>query len=195
MNHAKRLVCMLAVSSFLLGLFGVTCANAATSAEHAAHHEAAGISSLFFPAVNFAMYFGVLVWAYKKTVRPALHERSLQIESDLKQAVNILGDVNQRYEDLSDRLVNIESEQTELKKRMRQEGEKLAETLLGKAQESAEAAGEDAQRRMEGEREKAIAEIRREVVRSATKMAREKLKALSESDDQRLRQEALRGML
>jgi F-type H+-transporting ATPase subunit b len=179
------------------GFFSVFLPSAVwASAATAGQHAPPGIESLFWPVVNFVLYLFVLRWGYGAAVRPLLRDRSIQLERDLQQAANLLSDAERQRDALSQRLAAVESEQQELRERLKRDGEHLAQLVIGKAQEAARQLEREILRRIDAERAKAVAEIRREVVFAATGLARERLAVrLGAEDDVRLRQITLRTML
>lgn len=53
---------------------------------HDEHHAAPGIDSLTWPAINFAIFFAICVWAYKTKLAPVLVKRAEDFERSLKQS-------------------------------------------------------------------------------------------------------------
>jgi len=154
------------------------------------------IGALFWPAVNFTIYAVLLRYGYRKVARPLLRDRSVQLKQDIGAAAGLLREAEADLEGLNQRLELISSEKEALRLRLRTDGENIAASLITEAERAAKRKREDTERRIRSEFGKVTAEIQREVVHTATASARSRLsRELSQDDDKRLRQEAVRSLL
>ena len=159
-----------------------------------AHGPAPTIGSLIWPAVNFAIYLIVMVYLYRRLVRPALKVRAVDFEQRLRKAAQSFQEADREHSLLDERLREIEIEKQEIKDRLTKEGTQMAAQVLVAAEQSGAHMMQDVGRRIERELQKARAEVRQEVINRATAAARKQLEAVSAADDLRLRQEAIRGV-
>ena len=113
------------------------------------HH--AGLGTLFWPAINFALYLWVLVWGFKKIGRPALVQQNADVTENLARSASEIADANALLEVAKARIENIDSEKTALIARIEQEGENTSSTIIQKARTAAVSSKEDVARRIVGE--------------------------------------------
>ncbi|MCB0324773.1 MAG: ATP synthase F0 subunit B [Bdellovibrionales bacterium] len=159
-------------------------------------HPPAGIATLFWSAINFAFYAGLMLYAYRRLARPVLRDRSMQVAASIGRAREELDAAQGELELRQAQLEQVGEEQEALKERLAREGENIARNLITTAERSAMQIKSDMRRRIQGEQAKAEAEIRAEVVRLAAERARAKLRGeLGGDEDKRLRQEAVRSLV
>ncbi len=159
--------------------------------DHGGAH-AVSIGTLAYPALNFIIFVGILVFAYRKAGKAKLVELHTDVKEHLKRAAEDLGAAESVFNRAQQRLDRIEDEKRTLIAALNQEGKETAEQLLAKAEVAVENSLLDTKRRIDNEVASAESELRREVVRRATVMAREKVVGrLSGDDDARLRREAI----
>ena len=77
--------------------------NANAAGASASHHEAPGISSLIWPAINFAIYFYILSRAYKKFAVPALVGKEATIRKEIESNKSELLNANSNLESVKKR--------------------------------------------------------------------------------------------
>jgi len=161
----------------------------------AAHHAPATIATLAWPAVNFLIYFSLMVHFYKKYGRPALLSRAATFDQHIKKAAQVLEDAERDLRKAEERLQTISDEQTEIHERLVHEGTQVAAQIISQAEQSALGIRGDVGRRIERELSAATSDVREQVIARATELARKKLATtLSEEDDSRLRKDAVRGL-
>lgn len=172
--------------------------EAAGADAHAAGHDAHGaahhasLGDLLWPVVNFTAYAAIAVYLYRKSGKPALRNRKITIEQHLQRAAASLADAERALALSTQRAEDIAREQEQVVAELEAEGKRVAELLLQKADQSARSIRDDSRRLIGQELEKATATIRKQVVASASRMAREQLTGkISGEDDARLRREAL----
>ena len=105
-----------------------TVSTTTTGQTEGGHHEES-LSSLTLPALNFAVFLGILAVIYKKKVAPALKAR---VEGYKVTAARVAA-AEERYEreveSLRYQLAKIEEEDAEVVSRFRNEGVRSAEAL------------------------------------------------------------------
>ena len=163
------------------------------SDDHA--HHAATISSLGWPLVNFLIYVSLLLYMFKRFAAPALLDRAASFEQHLRRARQVLDDAEREVRQLQDRLKGIREEQDAIRSRLTHEGEQLAAHAVAQAEQTASNIEKDVSRRVARELHVASADVKQQVIRRATDLARAELASgLSDQDDHRLRQEAVKGL-
>lgn len=171
----------------------VTSPAFAFAAEH--HEEEFGVDSLIWPAVNFFLYVSLMVYLYKRFVRPLLVSRAAVFEQHLQKAAGVLEDAERELGRAEHRLREIETEQKEIRNRLTADGEHLAARLIEQAHENAAAIKRDVARRIEQETSQAQSEIRQLVIQRATGLARQALeRGISPEQDRRLRDQTLKAL-
>ncbi|HQH29009.1 MAG TPA: ATP synthase F0 subunit B [Oligoflexia bacterium] len=169
------------------------CSSAYASGPGAGHE--AGLSTLIFPAINFVLYAGVIVFAYFKCVRKMLKQRSSDVAESLARAAQTLEQAQAELDDAKRRLAVLEKEKYALSGEFREQGRLMQESIKADSQKNAERIRRDTERRIAGELKKARAEIRQEVSELAAKLARMKLaQELSPEQDRRLREETVNAV-
>jgi F0F1-type ATP synthase membrane subunit b/b' len=155
-----------------------------------------GVGSLLWPAINFAIYFGLMVHFYNRYGRAALRARKIDFEQRFAKAAQLIDEADRELGALENRLRNAAAEQQSIRERLATEGAQIAAQVIAAAEQSAEAVKRDVARRIVRELSAANADVRQKVIAAATEVARGRLEAgLSQEDDYRLRQEAVRGLL
>lgn len=183
-------------SALILSSLAVAAAPAlALAVEGHGHHEPAQISNLLWPAVNFTIYALIIRSIFKKMVGPALLARAASFEQSFKHAAQVLEDAERELRQVQLRLKDIRKEQDALRERLSDEGSHIAGEVVAQAEQTAAGIRKDISRRIERELHVATSDVKQQVIRRATELARVELeKSLSEQDDYRLRQEAVKGL-
>lgn len=190
--RAKIIKKMLLSVLFLL-LFGLV-KNA--DASSAGSHEAARISSLVWPVINFCIYAFLMNFLYRKFGKPAIIARAVEFEQTLIKADSYLEEVEKEHRALQNRLKNIQIEEEEIRTRISNETEFEINSLVSAAEYAAKQTVGDVQRRIAQEITKVNAEVKFLVVTQAMKKAEEKLKSsLSKEQDYTLRQNTVRSLI
>ena len=150
------------------------------------------IDSLSVKAFNFAIFFAVLIYIYKSKVSPIVRARSIQISDHLKKVSIDIAKVEGELENAKERLAEIKDEQQEIIKQLTIEGDAAYQEIIGSAHQSVAQLRTTMSRRIQNEFKNATAQVREEVLKAASELAKEKLiKELSESQDSKLREQTL----
>lgn len=198
-----RSLASLALASVTASLLSAAPALAAAAADHGhghgdahgADHHAAGIETLVWPAVNFALYVLLLAFLYRRFVDPALKARAASFDQQYRRAVVALEEAERELRQAQARFDGIAEEQAQIRARFDAEAVLLSKDILEAARRTAQQIEQDVSRRIESERAKVVDALRQEAVQRATTLARTRLeRTLSEDDDFRLRHETLRGL-
>lgn len=171
-------------------------AYAGGGASSSAHHEAPGIATLIWPVINFAIYFGILTYAYKNFIKPSLVGKEASVRDEIESAKTELLEANSNLEIIKSRKENIESEKEELAAKIAKEGKMQASVVLEDAKNQSAKIARDTQLRIDTEFSSVQSGIRAEIVKRALNSVKKDLKgSLSESQDSEIRKDTLRSAL
>jgi F0F1-type ATP synthase membrane subunit b/b' len=160
-----------------------------------AHHAPAQLDSLVWPAANFALYVALMIYLFKRFLKPALISRATTFEQNMQKAAQILETAERELGRVETRLADLATEETALRTRLGSEGEHLAQRIVTQAEETAANFKKDVVRRVARELAQAKSEIRELVVKQATVKAREQLeRGISAEQDRKLREDTLRRL-
>ncbi len=175
---------------------GTLVPSVALAAADAHGHAPPTLSTLAWPTVNFLIYAFMMRAIYKKYLAPSLLARSAAFEAHVKKAAQILEDAERDLRAAEARAQQIGDEQQSIRERLSTEGAQISAQVMAQAQQSALNIRRDIGRRVDRELSIATADIKQRVITLATEQARKTLAStLSEEDDYRLRQDAVRGLL
>jgi len=100
-----------------------------TEVEHAGGHHEAELSTLILPLINFAVFFAILVYIFKKKVQPALVMRA----DSFKQTAARVKQAEDRYqsdlESIRYQLDSVDEEERTVLATFKQEGTRSAEAI------------------------------------------------------------------
>lgn len=150
---------------------------------------------LLFSTINFSLFVALIVWVYKKFGAKELRARSARISDHLAKSRTALAEAEREYEVLKARLSDLDQVKKDLFARYDQEGRKQSSLILENANSSSSRMSTDAERMVDTELSQASKKLRGEVVGLAVEKTRGKLSSISETDDKRLRAEALKIFL
>jgi len=159
------------------------------------HNSSPSIGSLFWPTLNFLIYFALAIYLYRKYGAPALMARSFQIEGQLRKASDVLLGANREHSQIEGRLVNVNTEQQGIIAELEEEGRKLFSEIVEDAKKDALSIERDAQRQIQSELKNALREVREQIIEKAVLATKKKLRSqLSPDNDRRLREEVLQSL-
>lgn len=174
-----------------VGLVGAVCvAVGPVFAE--SEHGHGDLSVLGWPAVNFAIFVALMVYLYRRSVSPLISGRAKEVAQHIQVASQKLETARHAHADLSDRLESIAVEKNAIRNRLENDGQKMAEDIVRNAERLAQGVRQDMVRRVESEFRQATNDVRSEMVKLATRRARERLQSeLNAEQDARLRNDAV----
>ena len=165
-------------------------------AASAGHHEAPGLATLVWPVINFAIYFGILTYAYKKLISPSLVGKEAAIKEEIDSAKSELLQAKSVLETVKNRKEAIESEKEELELKLAKEGKMQASSIVEDGNIQSGKIARDIQLRIDREFSKVESGIRAEIVKRALSSAQSELSdSLSAGQDSELRKDTLRSVL
>lgn len=179
-------VALVAFGTVALVAFGT--AEPAFASEEA--HAGGGLQELLLHFLNLAIVVGALVYFAGKPIRDFFEARRSQIQTELKDAAELLAQAEARYGEWQRKLIDLERDSQVIRNEGRRHAEEEAATILAEAQAAAERIQSDAEAAVEHELRRAQAELRREAAELATEMAERILRErLVETDRERLMDE------
>jgi F-type H+-transporting ATPase subunit b len=143
--------------------------------------------------------FGILLFILAKTAWPAIlkqiEEREARIRADLEAAAKANADAQALLANYQSQLGGAREEAAEIVAQARGEGEKLREEIVAKGRTEQEALLERARREIGLEKDRAVAELRRETVELSLAVASKIMERNLDSDaDRKLVQDYLSRM-
>ncbi len=100
--------------------------------------EAAPLSSLLYPAINFAILVGILVYLLKTPTVSFVRGRHTSLKEELDQTQAKLVGAQRQYAEYSSRLSSMDAEITNLVQSVRSEAESAKVRILTEARRSAD---------------------------------------------------------
>ncbi len=81
----------------------------AEGGEHAAHHEPS-VLDLKYPALNFVIFFGFIVWKIKKPLSDMFNKKAEDVRSLMKSAAEQSKNAEEKFQAFQDKIKNLDSE-------------------------------------------------------------------------------------
>jgi F0F1-type ATP synthase membrane subunit b/b' len=170
--------------------FLATNAVASSDAHAAAGHVAWG--TLVFPVLNFSLFLFLFSILIRKFVLPAIESRKEHIEIDLDESTAAADEASGQLKSLRTRLENIDGEKNEILTELDAQGRKMAQVIIANGRETAKRMAEETSRHIVSEQARASAEVRRELILEASRLAREEIvKEMTPEVERRVRDKVL----
>lgn len=185
--HRRMRVATAAVLMPLLVTAVAWAAGEPHAAEHAAGHEAPGLSSLGLYIFNFALFLGLLVWRAKRPAADYLAERRATALAEIEKAQAARKEAEAALAAYRAKLAELEAEREAMLREAREMAEVERTHLLEGARVTAERIQREARFTVEQEIKRARLELEREVAHQvATQATRAVRDAMSDDDQARL---------
>lgn len=157
------------------------------------HHHAPAVSDLLFPAINFAIYFVIIV----RFVIPAMREFLRRRRADVVQAESegsaALARAEQELAAKKARFAGLKSEAESLRQDLVAIATRQGERVVAQAEESGKRRVADAALLAEQESRRALGEVRAELAREAANLAEQRIRtALTAADERTFVQQFLK---
>lgn len=159
---------------------------------HAEHH---GIPwfTLFFTAVNFALFFLLLYRAALPALRTWAITRRDRIVDELQKAAAARSEAEKLKAEWEERMARLDQELTEIRNQALADAQRERERILQAAQETAASIAADAEKAAAQEVRRAATELREHVANEAVTVARDIIRrGLTDADQTRFVDEFLR---
>ena len=146
--------------------------------------------SLLWKVINVVILIGLLYKLLAGRVRTFFENRRMLIKKEMEEAEMLRKEAERRYEELKQKLANIDKEIEELKELYRNEGLAEKERIIESAKKEAQKIRQGAVRTIEQEAARARSMIRREYAEMVIDMAEKEInKKLTGKDQDRILQE------
>jgi len=143
------------------------------------------LNAIAFHAINAFLLVALLTYLLRDKIRDALANRAVGVKRDIDESNQARKDAAQRFEELESRLDGFETELEQMKTDAVENAAKEHESILARAEEDAARIADSAERSIRDETERARQALRREVAELSVDLAREKLSAEVNTDDQK----------
>ncbi|MEI8256530.1 MAG: ATP synthase F0 subunit B [Deltaproteobacteria bacterium] len=158
------------------------------------HHDSEGRTQppLLASVINFLILMGILLFAVKRMVNPALAERRRAIEAEINEAQRLRTEAEALHREYTERLENVQTEVDGIKADFLKAGEAEYARIIDEARQRAERMGQDAEVAIRQELKQIRDDVMREAAQSATASAEKTLRAqISPQDQTRLAEQYL----
>lgn len=141
------------------------------------HGEGNLARDLLWPAANFALLLGVLVYVARQPIRDFFASRQGRIRGELDAAAQALRDAEARHAEWQRRLVDLDAELARLRADARERAAAERGQILAGAAAAAERIRSDARSAVDQELRRAREDLRREAAELAVELAAEALRS------------------
>lgn len=157
------------------------------------HHE--DLSSLTLPALNFVVFFGVMVWVYKKKLQPMMVLRAKNFNATVQRVAEAEAKFQEQTDSLRYQLARIDEEEKQVIENFSKQGKLSAEIITKQGlDEIAGIQAETAQTKTNLVNQ-VEDEVRNAITERAMRLASEKLaQALTPEMDKNLRNKVLQSV-
>lgn len=164
---------------------------AALAAGAGAGHGSGGIpSSVYFQAINFALFVGLMVYLLRGPIKSYFGNREKNYRQALAKAEAARKEAEARQRDMQQRLTKLESSAAETVANARAEAAALKAKIIADAQDLSRHLQEEATRTANIEIERAKTQLREEMLTQAITLSRKLLEEkIAEPDQKRLQTE------
>lgn len=142
------------------------------------------LNAIAFHAINAFLLIALLTYLLREKIRDALANRAAGVKREIDESNQARKDAAQQLEELESRLDGFETELEKMKTDAVENAAKEHEAILARAEEDAARIAESAERSIRDETERARQALRREVAELSVDLARERLSAEVNTDDQ-----------
>lgn len=149
-------------------------------------------AAIWWPMINFTLYFCLMSYVYRSKIKPALNARKEKLILEMQAAGREIAEAEEELRIVQERFSSLEVEKSELKKRYANEVERVTEEVVKNAESEARQIAVDVERQIENELRAAKASIRNRMIKEASSRARNNLEqTLNDEKDATLRAKAL----
>lgn len=158
-----------------------------------AHHHAPAVSDLLFPAINFAIYFVIIVRFLIPAMREFLRRRRADVVQAEAEGGAALARAEQDLAAKKARLAGLKAEADSLRQDLVAVATRQGERVVAQAEESGKRRVADAALLAEQESRRALGEVRAELAREAANLAEQRIRtALTAADERSFVQQFLK---
>ena len=137
----------------------------ALAAGDGAHHEPS-IKELMYPAINFAVLVGFLVWKLKKPMSEMFKKQASEIEGMMSSAAQKNKDAEERLKNLNAKMANLNAELSKIQSDYESDVATFTNTQAIETQETITRTHRDLEKKLEGEKKELLEKINEELLNS-----------------------------
>ncbi len=165
----------IAFNLILLSPFSAVIAFAQEHEAETIHHGVPWGHLIVPQTINFAIFAGILIFLLRKPVKEFFSSKGKDFLDSVRKAEEIKLNAERAHNEVQTRLKTLESTATQNVKEAEVEAAALRARLIKEAQEAAVRADQEAIKGIHYEHERAIADLRTELVSNSIRFAQEKV--------------------
>ena len=150
-----------AIYSFMF----IMMSNVAMAASKGAHHEPS-IKDLMYPAINFIVLVGFLVWKLKGPMKDMFDKKAADIQSLMTSAAQKNKDAEERLKNLQGKMANLPSELSKIQKDYESDVANFITTQSAETQSVITRAKRDYENKIEGEKNELVEKLNEDLLNS-----------------------------
>lgn len=135
----------------------------AVAAESGAHHEPS-IKDLMYPAINFAVLAGFLIWKLKKPMNEMFNKNASEVESLMNSAAQKNKDAEERLKTLTNKMSNLPSEVSKIQNDYESDVKTFAQTQGLETQDHIVRTERDFDKKLEGEKNELVEKLNEDLL-------------------------------
>lgn len=137
----------------------------AVAAESGAHHEPS-IKDLMYPAINFAVLAGFLIWKLKKPLSEMFNNQASEVESLMNSAAQKNKDAEERLKTLQAKMSNLNAEIAKIQKDYESDVATFTSTTAEETKATIARTHRDLINKLEGEKNELVEKLNEELLNS-----------------------------
>lgn len=137
----------------------------AYAASEGAHHEPS-IKDLMYPAINFAVLAGFLIWKLKTPVREMFNKQAAEVESLMNSAAQKNKDAEERLKTLQTKMNNLNAEIAKIKSDYESDVANFTTNTASETQATIARTQRDLLSKLEGEKNELVEKLNEELLNS-----------------------------
>lgn len=135
----------------------------AVAAESGAHHEPS-IKDLMYPAINFAVLAGFLIWKLTKPMKEMFDKNASEVESLMNSAAQKNKDAEERLKTLTAKMSNLSSEVTKIQNDYESDVKTFTQTHAEETQAHITRTQRDLDKKLEGEKNELVEKLNEDLL-------------------------------
>ncbi len=139
--------------------------TATAFAEEAAHHEPS-IKDLMYPAINFVVLVGFLIWKLKKPMAEMFNKKAADVQSLMTSAAQKNKDAEERLKALQGKMANLPSEVVKIQKDYENDVSSFTQTQSAETASVISRTKRDLENKLEGEKNELVENLNNDLLNS-----------------------------
>lgn len=150
--------------------------TSAFAAGNGAHHEPS-IADLMYPAINFTVLVGFLVWKLKKPVTEMFNKKADDVKSLMNSAAEKSKAAQDRLNALQSKMKNLDAEVAKIKADYESDTATFAKTTAAETQATIARVKRDLENKIEGEKNELVEEMSQDLINRVIEKTQETIRA------------------